>query len=57
MRIDPAQKIEKEIADLKKQFTDLKQQCERYFNLVEEIRSQRYGWKQGKTGVRYGDRF
>ena len=57
MRLDPAQSIEAEIADLKKQIADLKRECYKYFRLVEEVRSRREGWKQLRTGSRYGDRF
>lgn len=57
MRLDPAQSIEVEIADLKKQLADLKKECKNYFRLVEDIRSRRDGWKQNRTMSRYGDRF
>ncbi len=57
MRLDPAQSIEVEIADLKKQIADLKRECESYFRLTEEVRSRRDGWKRNRTMSRYGDRF
>jgi hypothetical protein len=57
MRIDPARHMEAEIGDLRKQIAELQQQCEKYFMLIEEIRSGRSGWKQQRTGNRYGSRF
>jgi len=57
MRLDPAQNIEVEIADLRKQIADLKRECESYFKLIEEVRSRRDGWKQTSIKSRYGDRF
>ena len=57
MRLDPAQSIEVDLADLKKQMADLKKECENYFRLIKEVRSRRYGWKQNRTMSRYGDRF
>ncbi len=57
MRIDPGQRIEVEVIDLRKQIDDLKSECKKYFKLVEEIRSRRDGWKQNRTMNRYGDRF
>jgi uncharacterized coiled-coil DUF342 family protein len=57
MRIDPAQGIEAEIANLKKQITDLKRTCDKYFRTIDEIRSRRSGWKQNRPTNKYGDRF
>ena len=57
MRLDPAQNIEVEMADLRKQIADLKRECESYFRLIEEVRSRRDGWKQHRTMSSYGDRF
>jgi hypothetical protein len=57
MRIDPAQGIEAEIANLKKQIAELKTTCDKYFRTIEEVSSRRSGWKQGGTWKRYGERF
>lgn len=57
MRIDPARHMEAEIVDLRKQIADLKRQCEKYFMLIEEVRSGRSYWKQQRSGNRYGNRF
>jgi hypothetical protein len=57
MRIDPAQRIEMEMTDLKKKLEDLKQQCNKYFALIEEIKPARSGWQQQRSCPRYGDKF
>jgi len=40
MRIDPAQSIEVEIADLRKHITDLKRECLRLINFLHYLRGQ-----------------
>ena len=57
MRIDPAQRIKVEIPDLHNHINGLKNECEKYFRLIEEVRSSRDGWKQGRPMSRYGNKF
>lgn len=57
MRIDPAHKIEAEIADLQDQIIELRKKCKNYFKIIETLRSRRDGWKQNRMTERYGDKF